>query len=150
MKKNTQTYSHKKIVVSHDIPIYSNGNNNGGHPLMKIFRHIAQFVGRIVGAPWCFLLACFFVFAWLITGPVFDFSNTWQLVINTTTTIVTFLMVFLLQNTQNRDTKAIHLKLDELIFVHRRARNILMEAEEELDDDEIKHESEEFKHKRQL
>ena len=150
MKTNTQTCTHKKTVASHPASAHANGNGNHGHPLMKLFRRIAQFIGKIVGAPWCFLLACLFVFTWFVTGPIFNYSNTWQLVINTSTTIVTFLMVFLLQNTQNRDTKAMHQKLDELIFVHRRARNILLEAEDEFDDDEIKHESEEFKHKRQL
>jgi low affinity Fe/Cu permease len=70
------------------------------------------------------------VFVWGITGPLFGFSDTWQLAINTTTTIVTFLMVFLLQNTQNRDAKAVHLKLDELIRVSKRARNTLVDLED--------------------
>jgi len=74
---------------------------------------------------------------WFLSGPLFGYSNTWQLVINTTTTIVTFLMVFLLQNTQNRDTKAVHLKLDELIAVNKDARNLLLDAEDEMDDEEM-------------
>ena len=79
------------------------------------------------------------IVSWVVTGPIFGFSDTWQLVINTGTTIVTFLMVFLIQNTQNRDARAIHLKLDELLRATPRARNEFMEAEEE-DLDEIERE----------
>lgn len=117
--------------------------------LSKLFRKIAQKAGRIVGSPWSFVIACAFVLLWFLTGPLFHYSNTWQLVINTTTTIVTFIMVFLLQNTQNRDTKALHLKLDELIYVHKHARNLLMEAEELLDDEEMEQESRDFRQKRE-
>jgi low affinity Fe/Cu permease len=85
---------------------------------------------------------------WFLSGPYFQYSDTWQLVVNTSTTIVTFLMVFLLQNTQNRDTKAVHLKLDELIFVNKEARNLLLDAEDEMEDDEMKREEEEFRNKR--
>ena len=83
----------------------------------------------LVGAPGTFLLAVLVVAAWLSSGPLFGYSDTWQLVINTATTIVTFLMVFLIQNTQNRDAKALHLKLDELIRANRRARNGLIDLE---------------------
>ena len=138
--KNNDVCQKTKLHIS------SNGN---GHILTKIFRKLAQKAGKILGSPWSFVFACSFVFIWILSGPLFNYSNTWQLVINTTTTIVTFLMIFLLQNTQNRDTKALHLKLDELIYVHRSARNIFLEAEEELDDDEIRQESESFKMKRQ-
>ncbi len=117
--------------------------------LSRIFRKVAQKSGKIVGSPWSFVIACLFVLGWLFTGPLFHFSTTWQLVINTTTTIVTFIMVFLLQNTQNRDTKALHLKLDELIYVHKHARNLLMEAEELLDDEEMEQESRDFRQKRE-
>ena len=117
--------------------------------MTHLFRRIAQRTGKIVGSPWTFIGAIVFVVAWLLSGPYFHYSTNWQLVVNTTTTIVTFLMVFLLQNTQNRDTKALHLKLDELIYVHRKARNSLLDAEEELDDEEMKQESEAFKIKRQ-
>ena len=79
------------------------------------------------------------ILVWVVTGPIFGFSDTWQLVINTGTTIVTFLMVFLIQNTQNRDARAIHLKLDELLRATPKARNEFMEAEEE-DLDEIERE----------
>ena len=75
------------------------------------------------------------IIAWLLSGPIFDFSDTWQLVINTTTTIITFCMVFLIQNTQNRDSKAMHLKLDELIKVSKAARNKLIEIEEDTDEE---------------
>jgi low affinity Fe/Cu permease len=83
----------------------------------------------LLGAPGSFLLAVLVVGGWLLSGPVFRYSDTWQLVINTATTIVTFLMVFLIQNTQNRDAKALHLKLDELIRANRRARNGLIDLE---------------------
>ena len=104
----------------------------------EVFRKIAQRTAHGVGHPWAFSLAMGVVVVWAVTGPVFEFSDTWQLVINTGTTIVTFLMVFLIQNTQNRDSHAIHLKLDELIRAHKKARNALLVAEEltenELDD----------------
>jgi low affinity Fe/Cu permease len=89
-----------------------------------------------VGTPWVFLGALLVVLAWGILGPVFGFSDTWQLVINTGTTIVTFLMVFLVQNTQNRDARAIHLKLDELIRAVEGARTGLVNLEA-LGDEEL-------------
>ena len=83
--------------------------------MQNLFHRISSKVSQAVGNPAAFLTAFFIVLLWAITGPYFDFSNTWQLLINTGTTIGTFLMVFLIQNTQNRDGKEIHLKLDELI-----------------------------------
>ncbi len=100
------------------------------------FRKLAAAVSHAAGAPWAFILALGIIIAWAVTGPLFGFSDTWQLVINTGTTIVTFLMVFLIQNTQNRDAKAIHLKLDELIRGVAGARTRLVDLEE-LSDEEL-------------
>jgi low affinity Fe/Cu permease len=96
----------------------------------EVFRKIAQRTAHGVGHPWAFSLALLVILGWALSGPIFGFSDTWQLVINTGTTIVTFLMVFLIQNTQNRDSHAIHLKLDELIRANTKARNALLVAEE--------------------
>src|SRR2546426_4998033 len=99
------------------------------------FHEIARTCARVVGSPWAFLTAVAAVVVWAATGPLFGFSDTWQLVVNTATTIVTFLMVFLLQNTQNRDAAAVHLKLDELIRAVRGARNRLVDLEEMTDEE---------------
>ena len=100
------------------------------------FRKFAHQVAESVGTSRAFLIAVGVIAVWGITGPVFHFSDTWQLVINTGTTIVTFLMVFLIQNTQNRDSHALHLKLDELIRANKNARNKLL-ALENMSDEEL-------------
>jgi len=105
--------------------------------LGRAFNSSAQWTARQCGRASTFAIACIIVVVWAATGPIFNYSDTWQLVINTGTTIVTFLMVFLIQNTQNRDSAALHLKLDELIRVSKRASNELLDledlTEEELD-----------------
>jgi low affinity Fe/Cu permease len=99
------------------------------------FRRFAQLTAEMVGRSFTFFIAASVVVVWAATGPAFHFSDTWQLVINTGTTIVTFLMVFLIQNTQNRDAHAVHLKLDELIRANKHARNALLGLESMSDDE---------------
>jgi low affinity Fe/Cu permease len=104
---------------------------------MKDFFHKAALAAAtLVGSAGTFAVAVGLVLLWAVTGPLFGYSDTWQLAINTTTTIVTFLVVFLVQNTQNRDAKAMHLKLDELIFASKRARDQFVDLED-LSEDEI-------------
>ena len=97
----------------------------------SVFTRFARWSSRAAGTPFAFVAAVAVVLVWGITGPIFGFSDTWQLVINTGTTIITFLMVFLIQNSQNRDSMAIHLKLDELLRAVNEANNELIEAEDE-------------------
>ncbi|PIZ61937.1 hypothetical protein COY16_05650 [Candidatus Roizmanbacteria bacterium CG_4_10_14_0_2_um_filter_39_13] len=107
------------------------------------FRLFAQKISLIAGRPLTFLLAVVVIISWGFSGSFFNYSDTWQLVINTSTTIITFLMVFIIQNTQNRDARSIQLKLDELIRSTKSARNSLLYLEN-LEDDEIDRLSEEF------
>jgi low affinity Fe/Cu permease len=98
------------------------------------FRKAAQRVSTALGSPIAFVVAFLVVLVWAISGPIFGFSDTWQLVINTGTTIVTFLMVFLIQNTQNRDTRALHMKLDDLILYTQGADNDLVDTDDLTDE----------------
>jgi low affinity Fe/Cu permease len=107
-------------------------NHRGAGP----FRRFAHSASSALGRPWAFSGAVAVVVIWACLGPLFRFSDTWQLVINTGTTIITFLMVFLIQNTQNRDTEALRLKLDELILSTRTARNAFVDLDD-LDDDQL-------------
>jgi low affinity Fe/Cu permease len=100
------------------------------------FTRLAKATARATGQPVTFALAALVVIAWAVSGPLFHFSDTWQLVINTGTTIITFLMVFLIQSTQNRDAEAVHVKLDELLRVSPGAHNVLMNLEE-LEEEEL-------------
>ena len=115
----------------------------------ELFRRFAAKFSTVTGSPWAFITALVVLIVWAISGPVFGFSDTWQLLINTGTTIVTFLMVFLIQNTQNRDAKAIHLKLDELIRSVKDARNSLVDLENMSDEelDELQQQFQRFREK---
>jgi len=108
------------------------------------FRVFANRSSVMLGSAWAFGGAVLVIVIWIVTGPTFHFSDTWQLIINTATTVVTFLMVFLIQNTQNRDAKAMHLKLDELIRALKGARNQLVDLEN-LSDEELKRLEEQFR-----
>ena len=112
------------------------------------FRVFARRSSVILGSAWAFVAAVLIIAIWGLTGPTFRFSDTWQLIINTGTTIVTFLMVFLIQNTQNRDAKAMHLKLDEVIRALKAARNELVDLED-LSDEELTKLEAQFKELRQ-
>jgi low affinity Fe/Cu permease len=99
------------------------------------FHRFARATANVVGSPWTFAAALAMLLFWAVTGPAFGFSDTWQLVINTSTSVVTFLVVFLIQNTQNRDSRAMHLKLDELLAVIKQARTRLVNLENMSEDD---------------
>jgi low affinity Fe/Cu permease len=105
-------------------------------PQASWFTRFARATSRAAGRPATFAVAALIIVVWAATGPIFHFSDTWQLVINTGTTVITFLMVFLIQNTQNRDSEAVHLKLDELIRALEGAHNALLDLED-LDDKEL-------------
>jgi low affinity Fe/Cu permease len=125
-----------------------NGEKNGADErdlfcrIRDAFGVFARKASKVLGSAWAFVCAIVIIAIWAMTGPTFGYSDTWQLIINTGTTIVTFLMVFLIQNTQNRDAKAVHLKLDELIRALGPARNKLVDLEKLSDDELIKLEAE--------
>jgi low affinity Fe/Cu permease len=108
-------------------------HDNNRPPERSAFDQFARWTEHQVGHPTAFALAFLVIILWAVTGPFFGWSDTWQLIINTGTTIVTFLMVFIIQNTQSRDTRALQLKLDELIRVNKAARNSLISVEEKSD-----------------
>jgi low affinity Fe/Cu permease len=108
------------------------------------FRKFAQKTSELAGSAWAFIAAVVIILGWAVSGPIFGYSDSWQLYINTFTTLITFLMVFLIQNTQNRDAKAIHLKLDELLRGVEGARTAMVDLED-LSDEELKRLQEEFK-----
>jgi low affinity Fe/Cu permease len=110
----------------------------------EFFRKLAKKSSLLAGSPWTFCTAVAIIAIWGMTGPLFGFSDTWQLIINTGTTIVTFLMVFLIQNTQNRDSRAVQLKLDELINSIKNARNKFIDLED-LSDEELETLQKQFK-----
>jgi low affinity Fe/Cu permease len=112
-------------------------NRNVFSVVQYAFRIFAHQSSMVLGSAWIFAGAVLIIVVWMLTGPTFHFSDTWQLIINTATTVITFLMVFLIQNTQNHDTKAVHLKLDEMIRALKGARNQLVDLED-LSDEELK------------
>lgn len=129
MKKNGD--NHGRLSSTPQSPLLRTGGSS-----VAWFTRFARWISFHAGRPTTFLIAALLVVAWAVTGPMFDFSETWQLFINTGTTIVTFLMVFLIQSAQNRDSQAIHLKLDELIRAKKGARNMLLDLDD-LSDEQL-------------
>ena len=127
----------------------NDAQNNNKHPLTANFSLFAQKTAKWTGHPAAFLLAVTVVVVWIVSGPVFNYSDTWQLVINTGTTVVTFLMVFLIQNTQNRDMVSMQLKLSELVLAMKGAENKYA-AIEDLTDDELEELHEDSRKRAQL
>jgi low affinity Fe/Cu permease len=116
--------------------------------LNESFRRFSSYAASVLGSPWLFVINVLLILIWLVSGPFFHFSDTWQLLVNTATTVFTYLAVFLIQNTQNRDAKAVHLKLDELISSVAGARNRLVDLED-LSDEELAQLQDQFRKLRQ-
>jgi len=116
--------------------------------LNESFRRFSAYAASVLGSPWLFVINVVLILIWLVSGPFFHFSDTWQLLVNTATTVFTYLAVFLIQNTQNRDAKAVHLKLDELISSVAGARNRLVDLED-LSDEELADLQDQFRKLRQ-
>jgi len=114
---------------------YNQSSNTSKLSLSTVFYKIARRTAEISGSPFASILAVSVIIFWAATGPIFKFSDTWQLVINTSTTIITFLMVFLIQNSQNRDAKAVQIKLDEIIRAITEARNELIDTEDDTEEE---------------
>lgn len=123
-------HHHTVRIVRHVVADHPAQISTSLLPKSDRFRRVSQKITNKLGSPWAFLLAVFLVVAWLFSGLFFNYSDTWQLVINTSTTIVTFLMVFAIQNTQNRDGRAVQLKLNELIKASRGARTEFVDLED--------------------
>jgi low affinity Fe/Cu permease len=145
--RSSNAASDQRIAIANQTNNRKNGKETDERGffcrVQDVFRIIAQRTARTLGTAWAFCAAVAVIIIWGVTGPTFHYSDTWQLIINTGTTIVTFLMVFLIQNTQNRDAKAVHLKLDELIRALKGARNNLVDLEA-FSDEELKKLEQEF------
>jgi low affinity Fe/Cu permease len=107
-----------------------NTNNNRNNNNSKPFDNLSSRITKMTGSSWAFIIAVTFVLVWAISGPIFKFSDTWQLIINTATSVITFLMVFIIQQSQNKDTMALQLKLNELIAANSKASNRLIDVED--------------------
>lgn len=124
------------------VPVFE--ENKGNMSMNEAFRRFSVSSANALGSPWVFVVNVLLILLWLVSGPFAHFSDTWQLVVNTATTVFTYLAVFLIQNTQNRDAKAVHLKLDELISSIRGARNRLVDLQN-LSDEELEELQDQFK-----
>ncbi|GLU30196.1 low affinity iron permease family protein [Trinickia caryophylli] len=129
-KKHPLSAQNAETVPKSSLPAYP-----GGHPVTRAFDSFASTITRWAGSPIAFGLAVIVVLTWAVTGPLFHYSDAWQLVINTGTTVVTFLMVFLIQQSQNKDSVAIHLKLNELVAANRAANSELIGIEDISEED---------------
>jgi low affinity Fe/Cu permease len=140
---HTSTSQRQDAAVTEQERLKAGHGDERSGGISRWFAHAASQLAEILGSAWSFLVALLIVVVWAITGPLFGYSDTWQLVINTGTTVVTFLMVFIIQNTQNRDSKATQLKLDELLRAVDKARMTFIGAEDE-DEEKLNEEKERF------